>query len=52
MGPGGGAPSLGTLENMLRKSPGTSISLHGGPFRAEGNLVCGVGGSCTGDFDR
>jgi len=50
-GPGGGAPSLGTLEDMLRKSPDMGISLHGGPFPAEGNLVCG-GGSHTGDFDR
>ena len=37
---GGGAPSLGILEDMLRKSPDTGISLHGGPFPAEGNLVC------------
>jgi hypothetical protein len=29
--PGGGAPSLGTLEDMLRKSPDIVISLHGGP---------------------
>jgi hypothetical protein len=42
-GLGGGAPSLGTLEDMLRKSPDTGISLHGGPFSAEGNLVCGAG---------
>ena len=49
--PGGGAPSLGTLEDMLIKSLDTAISLHGGPFPAEGNLVCG-GGSYTRDFDR
>ena len=36
---GGGAPSLGTLEYMLRKSPDMGISLHGGPFPSEGNLV-------------
>jgi hypothetical protein len=35
----GGAPSLGTLENVLRKSPDTGISLHSGPFTSEGNLV-------------
>jgi hypothetical protein len=49
---GGGAPSLGTLEDMLRKFPDTGISLYGGPFSAEGNLVCGGGDSYTGDFDR
>ena len=37
----GGAPSLWTLEDMLRKSPDTGISLHGVPFPSEGNLVCG-----------
>ena len=26
---------------MLIKSPDTGICLHGGPFRSEGNLVCG-----------
>jgi hypothetical protein len=26
-----GIPSLGTLEDMLRKAPDTGISLHGGP---------------------
>jgi hypothetical protein len=43
---GGGlvAPSMGTLEDMLRKSPGTVISLHGDPFLSEGNLVCWGGG--------
>jgi hypothetical protein len=29
-GPWGGAPSLGTLEDMFKKSPDTGISLHGG----------------------
>ena len=48
---GGGAPSLGILEDMLRKSPYMGISLHGGPFPAEGNLVCG-GRLYMGDFDR
>jgi hypothetical protein len=43
-----GAPSLGTLEDMLRKSPYTGISLHGVPFPAEGNLVCGGGGRIPG----
>jgi hypothetical protein len=38
-GPGeGGAPSLGTLEDMLRKAPDTDISLHRGPFTTVGNL--------------
>jgi len=40
----GGAPSLGTLEYMLRKSLDTDISFHEGPFPSEGNLVCGGGG--------
>jgi hypothetical protein len=40
----GGAPSLETLEDMLRKSPDTGISLHGGPFQPMGNLVGGGGG--------
>ena len=45
---GGGAPSLGTLEDVLGKSPDTSISLHGGPFPSESNLVRGEegGGAC------
>ena len=42
-GDSGGAPSLGTLEDMLRKSPDTGISLHGGPFPSKVNLVCGEG---------
>ena len=44
---GGGAPSLGTLEDMLRKSLDVGISLHG-HFPAEGNLVCGS--TYAGDF--
>jgi len=39
----GGAPSLGTLEDMLRKSLDTGISRHEGPFPPKGNLVCGGG---------
>ena len=35
-----GTPSLGTLEDMLRKSPHTGISLHGVPFPTEGKLIC------------
>jgi hypothetical protein len=46
------APSMGTLEDMLRQSLDTGMSLHGGPFPVKGNLVCGGGGSNTGDFDR
>ena len=42
-GPWGGAPSLGTMEDMLRKPPDMGISLHGGPLPSEGNLVCGGG---------
>jgi hypothetical protein len=39
---GRGAPSLGTLEDMVRKSADAGISLHGGPFPPKGNnLVCG-----------
>jgi len=41
---GGRASSLGSLEVMLRKSPDTGISVHGGPFPAEGNLESGEGG--------
>ena len=40
-GLGGGASSLGALEDMLRKSLDMGISLHAGPFPSEGNLVCG-----------
>ena len=36
-----GAPSLGTLEDMLRKSPDMAISLYRGPFITEENLVSG-----------
>ena len=35
-----GDTSLGTLEDMLRKSLDAGISLHRGPFPVEGNLVC------------
>ena len=42
-GPQSGAPSLGTLEDMLRKTPNKGISLHRGPFPAEGNMESGRG---------
>jgi len=42
-GASGGAPSLGTLEYMLRKDPDMDISLPGGPFPSKGNLLCGGG---------
>ena len=48
MGPQGGAPSLETLEDTLRKSPDTGISLHGGPFPSEGNLISGGGARIPG----
>ena len=51
-GPQGEAPSLGTMEHMVRKSPDTDISLHGGPFPSEGTWYVVGGGSCTGNFDR
>jgi len=38
---GGGASLLGTLEDMLRKSPDTGVSFYRGPFITEGNLVSG-----------
>jgi hypothetical protein len=40
-----GAPSLGTLEDILRRSPDVGISLCGGTFIPEGNPVSGRGGS-------
>jgi len=39
----GGTPSLGILEDMLRKAPDTGIPLHRGPFMSEGNLESGGG---------
>jgi hypothetical protein len=48
---GGEAPSMGTLEDTLRRPPDAGISVYGGPFVAEGNPVCG-GSSYTEDFDR
>jgi hypothetical protein len=39
----GGASLLGTLEDMLRKSPYTDISLYMGPYKTEENLVSGGG---------
>jgi hypothetical protein len=50
-GASGGPPSLGTLENMLRKPPDTDISLHGVLFPSDGKVVRVGGGSYTGDFD-
>jgi len=41
-GLGGGAPSLGTLDDMLRKSPDTGISV-GGPFQSRGTCCTGGG---------
>ena len=41
---GGGGPSLGTLEGMLRKPPGAGISLHGGPFPHGWLPTCEGGG--------
>jgi len=38
---GEGATSLGTLEDTLRKSSDTGISIYRGPFITEGNLVSG-----------
>ena len=51
-GASGGAPSLGTVEDMLGKSLHAGISLHGGLFPSEGNLVCGGEAHIQGDFDR
>jgi hypothetical protein len=42
-GPLGRAPLLGTLEDMLRKSPDTGISIHTGLFTSKGNLESGGG---------
>jgi len=36
----GGSFFTGVLEDMLRKAPDPGISLHRGPFPAEGNLIC------------
>jgi hypothetical protein len=36
----GGASSLGTPEDMLRRSPDAGISLCGGPLCRWGNPVC------------
>jgi len=42
-GPLGRAPSLGTLDDMLRKTLDMGISLHRGPSMSEGNLESGAG---------
>jgi len=44
--PGEEAPSLGTLDDMLRKTPYTGISLHGAPL-----LPREPGIRRTGDFE-
>jgi hypothetical protein len=38
-----GGPSLGYLEDMLRKSPNRGISVHRGPFITDRNIVSGGG---------
>jgi hypothetical protein len=43
-GPRGRAPSLGTLEVMLRKALDMGICLQRGPFRTEGIMESGRGG--------
>ena len=48
----GGAPTLGTLEDMLRKSPNASISLQRGPFLTEGDLESEGGCSYTGNPEK
>jgi len=40
---GGGAPLLGTVEDMLRKAPDMGISLHRGHCTAVGNQESGMG---------
>jgi hypothetical protein len=45
---GGGACSLETLEDMLRKALDTGISLHRDPFRTEENLESGGSTSIPG----
>jgi len=44
-------PSLGTLEDMLRKAPHMGVCLLGGPFTNKGNLESGGRVSYTGDFE-
>jgi hypothetical protein len=48
----GRASSLGTLEDMVGKSPNTDISLYRGPVITEGKVVAGEGGSYTSDFEK
>ena len=38
----GGASSLGTVVDMLRKSPDAGISLHGGHFPVKGLVYQGL----------
>jgi hypothetical protein len=47
----GRAPLLGTLEDMLRKTPDTGISLHRGTLYARGEPGIRRGGSYAGDFE-
>jgi hypothetical protein len=42
-GPLGRAPLLGTMEDMLSRTPDTGISLRRGSFTLEGNLELGGG---------
>jgi len=42
-GPHEGAPSLGTMEDMLRKAPDTVVCLQRGPFSTEGIVESGWG---------
>jgi hypothetical protein len=46
-GPLGRAPLLGTMEDMLSKTPDTGISLCRGSFTFEGNLELGGGARIT-----
>jgi len=50
-GLGRGAHSLGTLEDMFRKSLDTSISLQVAPIEPRGTWCLGEGSSYTGDFE-
>jgi len=47
-GASGGAPSLWTLDDMLRKSPVKGISLHGGPLSVRGDPGMWVGSRMPG----
>ena len=48
----GGALSLGTLEDILGRSPDVGIFLHGGPFSClRGTWYVAGGGSYNRDYD-